>query len=110
MSDSVELVRSAYEGYARRTIAEHRHLFAPGFQFHMRTEFPLTGPYGIDDLPAMWADLDETFTDYELVPTDFDQIGDRVLVTLSVSALMRGAEARIRDTIFHVWLVREGKF
>jgi ketosteroid isomerase-like protein len=107
--ENVKLVERAYEGYAKRDIEEHRHLFAEGFRFNMRPEFPIQGSYSVDEIPEFWTDLDETFTDYRLVPTDYLEAGDWVLVTLDSSARMKGSGAIIEDTIYHRWHVRDGK-
>jgi ketosteroid isomerase-like protein len=108
-SESVEIVKAAYEGYARRSVEENRHLFDEGFRFHMRPEFPLQASYGIDDIGRMWADLDETFSDYELLPTEYEAAGDYVLVTLSSSARLQGTEERVSALVYHLWEVRDGK-
>jgi ketosteroid isomerase-like protein len=60
-------------------------------------------------MTEIWADLDETFTEYSLVPEDFAEVGEYVIVTIRVSARMKASDARIDSTIYHVWHIRDGK-
>ena len=109
--ENVELVRRAYEeGYARRSVEGFSGLFAPGFRFHMRSEFPGVRPwYALEELPQLWADLDETYTDYSLAPADFATFGAFVLVTLSARARLRGSDAWVDETLFHIWHLADGR-
>ncbi len=109
--ENVELVRSAYEeDYARRRIVDDlRDRFADDFRFHTRPEFPGRLVYHLDEIPALWADLDETYTEYSLVPADFTEVNEYVVVTLEASARMKDGEARIEATLYHVWHLQDGK-
>jgi len=107
--ENVEIVRGAYELYVKRAVDPYRAHFADDFKFHTQPGFPSQAVYGIDDMQTLWADLDETFTDYSVVPTDFVGVGDYVIVTLQTSTRMKGSRARIEETIYHLWHVRGGK-
>lgn len=106
------MVRLAYEeGHARRTVdvpsVEER--TSPDYRFHSRPEWPGQSVYSLEELPALWADLDATFTDHSLVPTDYEDLGPYVLVTIHQTARLRGSETEIDQTLYHLWLVIEGK-
>lgn len=104
------MVRRAYElGYAARSVETLRETFAEGFRFHTRSEFPGADSYGVDELTTLWADLDDTYSEYSLVPEEFTEVGPYVLVTLRQSARMRGSDARLESTIFHVFRIQDGK-
>lgn len=107
--ENVEIARLAYESYARRAVDRFRDRFADDFRFHTRAEFPGRSVHSLDEMPQIWADLDETYTEYSLVPGDFVDLGDYVLVTLTQSARLRGSDARIEMTIYHLWHIRDGK-
>jgi hypothetical protein len=107
--ENVDTVRLAYEvAYAQRSVDDVRDAFAEDYVFHSRPEFPGRLSYRADDMPQLWADLDETYTEFSLVPEDFAPVGDYVVVTLRQSARLRASDARIESTIYHVWHVQNG--
>lgn len=108
--ENVEIVRMAYEvSYAQRSVDVLRQHFPDDFVFHMRPEFPGRSEYGVDDMSQLWADLDETFTEYQLTPADFTVHGDYVVVAIDQSALLRASEMRVQETIYHLWHVVDGQ-
>jgi SnoaL-like protein len=107
--ENVKLVRRAYEeGYAKRSVESLRERFADDFRFHMRPGWPGRPVYRLDELPLIWADLDDTYTEYALVPERFEAVEEYVIVTLRQSARMAGSDARIESTIWHVWRFGDG--
>jgi hypothetical protein len=57
-------------------------------------------------MPALWADLDDTFSEFELVPVGFEEVADGyVLVRVRQSASLRDSEARVETTIWHLWRI-----
>ena len=108
---NVDLVRLAYDvAYTERSIEGIRDLVAPGWVFHGRPEFPGRQVYGIDEMPQLWADLDETYSEFNLIPADFTPVDDDfVVVTIRTSACLRGSQARVEATQYHGWRVRAGK-
>lgn len=108
--ENVEAVRLAYEvAYAERSVENVRDAFDENFVWHARPEFPGRSEYRADDMPRLWADLDDTYSDFSLVPEDFAAIGDYVVVTVGLSARMRGSDTRLESTVYHVWDVGGGK-
>jgi hypothetical protein len=105
--DNVEMVRVAYEvAYAERSVEGVRDRFADDFVWHSRPEWPGKAAYGVDEMPGLWADLDETFSEFELVPAAFEEVGDAyVLVTVRQGARLRGSENRVETTIWHLWRI-----
>jgi hypothetical protein len=59
-------------------------------------------------MTQIWADLDETYSEFRLVPEDYAAVGDYVVVTIRQSARMRGSDARVESTIWHVWRITGG--
>ena len=107
--ENIEVVRLAYDvAYAQRSVEGVRDRFAPDFVFHGRAEFPGRQHYRFEEIEQLWADMDETYSDYSLVPVEFEDAGDYVLVTLETSAKMQGSELRVEGKIWHVWLVADG--
>jgi hypothetical protein len=106
---NVEVVRIAYGDYEKRSVDRAADFLAPGFRFHTRPEFPDFPPVAVEGLPALWANLDQTFTEYRLVPEAFTSIGEYVLVKIRTSSRMKDSEARVEATIYHLWQFRAGK-
>ncbi len=108
--ENVEVVRRAYEeAYAKRSVEGADDWISEDFRFHMRAEFPGQRFYQRDEITEIWADLDETYSDFSLVPDEYADTGDYVLVTLNQSARLRESDVRVESTIYHVWEVRDGK-
>lgn len=108
---NVEAVRLAYDvAYAERNIESVRAAVAAGWVFHGRSEFPGRQEYGLEEMPQLWADLDETYSEFSLTPEEFTPVGDdHVVVEVRTSARLRGSEARMEATQYHVWRVQAGK-
>lgn len=108
--ENIEVVRLAYDvAYAQRSVEGVRDSFAPDFVFHSRPEFPGRQLYRFEEIEQLWADLDETYSDYALVPVEFEDVADYVLVTLRSSAQMQGSRLRVEGKIWHLWRISEGK-
>ena len=111
--ENVELVRWVYEeGYARRKVdmpgVEDR--IAPDYRFHTRSGFPGRTVYRLDEMTALWADLDTTFSDHRLVPQRYEALGRaHVLVTLEQTARLRGSDQRIDQTVYMLWRLADGR-
>jgi len=82
---------------------------ADNFVWHQRAEWPGLSLYRVEDLPQLWADLDDTYTEFTLVPQDFTAAGEYVMVTVRTSARMRAGDTRIDSTLYQVWHLRNGK-
>lgn len=106
--DNVETVRLAYEvAFPERSVENVRDAVDKNFVWHQRPEWPGRSLYRLEDLPQLWEDLDDTYT--EFLPEVFAPIGEYVVVTVRISARMRASDARIVGTLYHVWHMREGK-
>src|SRR5436190_8414545 len=108
--ENVEAIRRAYDaGYAERSVEKVLDAVDESFVWHQRAEWPGRPLYRIEDMPELWADLDDTYTEFSLVPADFAPFGEYVVVTVRLSARMRASDARIEGTHYHVWHFRDGK-
>ncbi len=108
--ENVETVRIAYDvAYVQRSVEGIRDRIAEDFIWHTRPEWPGRRTYRGDEMTDLWADLDETFSEFELVPVAFEELGDHVVVEARQSACLRGSGSRIDATIWHLWRVEDGK-
>ncbi len=106
---NIERVRLAYElSYPARSIEPIKQWISRDFRWHQRREWPGRLVYKADELPQLWADIDDTYSEFTLVPEDFTEVGEYVIVTVRNSARLRGSDERVEGTIFHVWHVPNG--
>ena len=105
--EDVDTVRVAYDvAYVQRSVEGLRDHVADDFVWHSRPEWPGKSTYGLHEMTSLWADLDETFSEYQLVPTAFEELAPGyVLVTLEQSACLRESETRVKTTLWHLWRV-----
>jgi ketosteroid isomerase-like protein len=107
--ENIELVRLAYDVVWKGRSADGvEHRFADDFTWRQRPEWPGRSAYTRDEMPELWADLDDTYLEFELFPVEFSEAADYVVVTVNTSAHLRASDARIEGTLWHVWRVVEG--
>ena len=108
----MEIVRRIYEeGFARRSVDVPgiKERVAPDYRFHARPGWPGQAVYRLDEMTALWADLDATFTDHTLVPTRYEDLGSYVLVALHQAARLRDSDHAISQNFLHLWHLSGGK-
>jgi ketosteroid isomerase-like protein len=86
-----------------------REAFADDFTWHQRAEWPGRPVYRIDELPDLWAELDETYSEFVLEPVEFAEVGNCVLVKVHTSAPLHASNERIDGVIWHVWQIVDGR-
>src|SRR4051794_36792704 len=107
--ENIELVRPAYDvAWPQRSVDGFKDRFADDFIWRQRPEWPGRSVYGRDDMHELWADLDETYSEYRLVASDYADVREYVVVTVKLSAYLRATNDRIEGTVFHVWRVDDG--
>lgn len=107
--ENVKVVRDAYEiAYASRSVDRVRDGFAKDFVWHNRPHFPGRTEYPVEEMPQLWADLDETYSEYRLEPVAFAEHGEYVLVELETSARLRDSDTKVEETVWHLWRVVDG--
>jgi ketosteroid isomerase-like protein len=107
--ENIDLVRVAYDvAWPRRSVDGFQDRFADDFTWRQRSEWPGRSVYTRDEMPELWADLDDTYAEFKLTPLDYADAGEYVVVTVTTSARMRASNDRIKRTVWHVWRIREG--
>jgi ketosteroid isomerase-like protein len=108
--ENVEVVRRAYRvAFAERSVEKVMDVVDESFVWHQRPEWPGRSLYRMEEVPQLWADLDEAFAEFSIVPEDFDAAGEYVVVTVRIGARMRTSEARIESMLYHLWHMQDGK-
>src|SRR4051794_5601099 len=107
--ENIESVRRAYDvAFVQRSVEGIRELLADDFNWHQRAEWPGQSVYRAEDVPQLWADLDDTYSEFNVVPVEFVDVGDSVIVTVETTTRLRTSTARIAGRLWHVWHIRDG--
>jgi ketosteroid isomerase-like protein len=106
----VNIVRALFDAFAQRDIARVEELISDEMEFHAVTaevagrEGPYVGHAGMEqyfqDVEAIWEEI-------RLTPTDFEEVGDVILVTGRVWA--RGSGRVIDSSTGWTFKVRDGR-
>ena len=108
--ENIDLVRVLYDvALARRTVEGFEDQFADDFAWHQRPEWPGRSVYKRDEMSQLWAELDDTYSDFTLVAVEFEEASDYVIVTVHTSARLRASDAHIEGTVWQVWRVCDGR-
>src|SRR4051794_40208111 len=106
---NVELVRPAYDvAWPQRSVEGFQDRFTDDFTWRQRLEWPGRSAYGRDEMHKLWADLDETYSEFSLMPIEYAEVGEYVVVTVKTSSCLRASNQRIEGTLWHVWRVVGG--
>jgi ketosteroid isomerase-like protein len=106
--ENIELVRLAYDGtWPLRSVDGFQDRFADDFTWRQRSEWPGRSIYARDEMPELWADLDETYSEFTLEPVEYAEAGEYVVVTVNTSAYIRATNDRIEGTVWQVWRIHD---
>ncbi|HEY4450716.1 MAG TPA: nuclear transport factor 2 family protein [Solirubrobacteraceae bacterium] len=107
--ENVEIVRSLYD-FFNRTGAPKLDVFAAGFEWHAREDFPdartHTGHAGVLALVAKWA---AAFDDLRLEADELIDAGDHVVVAARIRGQIKGTAEKVEMPETQVWKLHEGK-
>jgi len=110
MTTDIDIVRALFDAFARRDMARVAELISDDMEFHAVTaevagrEGPYRGQAGMEQY---FADVEEIWEEIRLTPVDFEEVGDRILVTGRVWA--RGSGRVVDSSTGWLFKVREGQ-
>jgi len=109
--ENVEAVRGGFEAYSRRDVDGFLSYLDPEFELHSAIVGGAVGNVyrGHDGVRTWLADSDESFDDLRIEPTEFRDLGDRVLVFGRIRARGRESGLEIDSPTGWVTTVRNGK-
>ena len=110
MSDDIELIKAVFAAFAERDLDFMLAHAADDIIFSAVTAdyAGRTGPYvGHDGIREYFRDVAAVWDDIRVIPIDFRQIGETILVTGKVSA--RSPARVIAGSSGWIWRVRDGK-
>jgi ketosteroid isomerase-like protein len=104
--ENVEIVRSFTEAYLRGDhVGAISHL-AADVVYEVGQELPARRP---DELLAMWKRWEAEWERIELIPEEYIDAGDQVVVAVRYSGRGRASGIELEDRSFEVHTVRDGK-
>ena len=110
MATDVEIVRALFDAFARRDLARVEQLISEEMEFHALTAEVAgrEGPYrGHAGMELYFSDVEQAWEEIKLTPTEFEEIGEVILVTGRVWA--RGSGRVVDSSTGWLFKVREGQ-
>jgi ketosteroid isomerase-like protein len=109
--ENIEIVRRGFEAYARRDVDQFLSYLDPDFELHSAIVGGAEGRVyrGHDGVRRWLADSDESFEDLRIEPTEFRDLGDRVLVFGRIRARGRESGLELDSPTGWVSTVRDGR-
>ncbi|MBN1528334.1 MAG: nuclear transport factor 2 family protein [Thermoleophilaceae bacterium] len=108
--ESLETIRRVYEGVTTR-LETPRELFDPDYEFDNTELWPdLADVLGHDAALAAMREYWETFDGYHVEIEEVIHADEgRVVVAVRDGGRMRGTDAEVWNSFFHVWTLRDGR-
>jgi uncharacterized protein len=108
--ENVEIVRRAYEAFARGDVEHILAVLDPAVEWHTRDNLPDSGVYrGPQAVLGWFATWLSAWRDFEIEAEEFIDAGDRVLVVTRQSGKGAGSGAFSEFAETHAWKLRDGK-
>lgn len=108
--DHVALIRAVYERFRGDDLEGALELLDPEIEVRERPVTPDTQVrYGHDGVREALRDNRSTFQDLDMVPEEFIDAGDRVIVVFRFQGTGRGSGVPVDERLAHVWTIRRGK-
>jgi ketosteroid isomerase-like protein len=107
---NVELVRTIYERFRARDNDGALSLCDPEIEVHDRPEIPDPQVYrGHEGVLASLRVSRAAFRELDLVPEEFLDTGDRVIVVFRFQGTGRESGVSIDERLAHLWTIRNGR-
>ena len=108
MASNTDLVRSGYEAFARQDIPAVLGLFDPKIEWTVSDSVRLGGRFtGHDEVVGFFGSLVEAYTEFHVLPQEFIESGDRVIVLGHHVGKATGGDFDI--PFAHAWRMKDGK-
>ena len=106
----IETLRAVYEAISRGDWDAAFKDAEPGFQLRTPDENPIAGIYrGRDAIQGFFTDFWAAFEDVSAEPERFEDLDDRILVTVLMHFRPEGSGATLEMRLTHLWTMRDGR-
>jgi ketosteroid isomerase-like protein len=102
--ENVEAVRSSIEAYQRGDYAAASAYLARDVVWEVGQEGPLRGPAAVQDAWKRW---DSEWDELEMIPAEFIEVGDNVVVAMHYRGRGLASGAEVTDRQFEVHTFRQ---
>ena len=110
VATDIDIVRALFDAFARRDLARVGKLISEDMEFHAVTAEVAgrDGPYrGHEGMQLYFSDVEKIWEEINLTPTDFEEVGDVIVVTGRVWA--RGSGRVVDSSTGWLFRVRGGQ-
>jgi ketosteroid isomerase-like protein len=112
--ENVEIMREMFALVNERGVQAATEAFGdlldPEFELEEASNVPDRESYsGRDAFIANMAKLEESFEELRMEPIEFVDLGDKLVVVLSIAGRGRAGGAPVETTIAQLWSLRDGK-
>lgn len=105
----VDRLRAVYDHWSRGDFKSDASLFGPDFQWRQAPDAVEPATHrGREGAARMARRVFEVFEDFRIVPIEFVDAGDRVVVFSRIHATSRGTGLELDRPYIQVWTFREG--
>ena len=104
--ENVEVVRSFTEAYIAGDRDRALSYLAPDVVYEVGQELPARRP---DELHDLWNRWEADWERIELIPEEYIDAGDQVVLTVRYSGRARASGIELEDRLFEVHTLRDGK-
>jgi ketosteroid isomerase-like protein len=111
--EDVNLARRGYEALAKGDLESVLELIDPDVEVEIHTGRPdlpetdtLHGHAGFLENLRL---LKEVFEDVEVVPEDFIEVGEELIVSIYTAGRGRASGIRVENRVTHIWTIRDGR-
>jgi ketosteroid isomerase-like protein len=110
VTDTADLVRRAYEAFAKRDLEAMAEVAVADFELDVTDRVLNPATYrGEDGLRQFFCEIDELWESMDMEVERLVERGDEVLALLSVAIKGRGSGLLLQDRIAQRWEARDGK-
>lgn len=108
--ENVEIIKRAYEAFARRDNATSRSYYDPEVEFSQPAEEPGGGTYrGPDGVTEGFRKWLAAWDDYRVEVEDLSDVGEHVLAKTRHHGRGKTSGIEVEQVIFQIWTLRNGK-
>ena len=106
----VEELRAVYEAVSRGDWDAALRDAGPDFELIPPDQNPIAGTYrGREAIVAFFDELWAAFEDVTILPGEFQELRDRIVVSLLMQLRPSDSRAMVEMEITHLWTMRDGK-